>query len=60
MRKPVDMNEISVAGYSRIIVFRDENLFKAVLAANPYLKAIYGEREIDKELFPGLYIAGVI
>ena len=56
---PVDMTEISVDDYSKIIVFQDEQLFKGVLEANPHLKAVYGERELDKELFPELYIAGV-
>lgn len=57
--KPVDACGMRVDGYSEIIVYRDEQLFKAMLEANPHIKPIYGERELDKELFPGLYVAGV-
>lgn len=45
--------------YNQVIVFRDEDFFNLVLAANPNMEAIIGKDEEVKKLFPGVYIAGI-
>lgn len=56
---PVDSVGLIVDDYSRLIVFRDRDLFHEVLEANPHLVPVHGHTEQDEECFPGLYVAGV-
>ena len=45
--------------YNQLIVFRNEEAFLEVLAANPHMEAIIGASPDSKRDFPGVYIAGV-
>lgn len=56
--RPTDSLGLWVTEYKQIIIFRDEDLFLAVLEENPHMTALYGTKDHEKELFPGLYIAG--
>ena len=47
-------------GYDQIIVFKDEELFKEIVAANPRMTAIMGADELTKGMFPGVFIAGLL
>lgn len=40
-----------------IMVFKDESEFKEALRSNQYLVPLFGGRDVEKEIFPGLYIA---
>lgn len=45
--------------YETIIVFRDENAFKEIIAANPNMIAVMGADDYTKKNFPGVFIAGI-
>ena len=56
----IDAIGISVQGYDTLIVFRDENAFLKVIAANPNIMAVMGAEDYTKKNFPGVFIAGII
>lgn len=58
--KPCDAMEILVHEYKKIIVFRDEDVFKGMVEASPCLKAIYGTKDYERQMYPGLYVAAVV
>lgn len=58
--KSCDSVGILTKGYAQIIAFRDENAFLETLEANPHLEPLYGTKDDEKRLFPGLYLAGYI
>lgn len=47
-------------GYDQIIVFKDEELFNEIVAANPRMSAIMGADDHTKKEFPGVFIAGLV
>lgn len=47
-------------GYNQIIVFKDEELFKEIMAANPHMTAIMGADDHTRKEFPGVFIAGLV
>lgn len=47
-------------GYDQIIVFKDEELFKEIVAANPRMTAIMGADDHTRKEFPGVFIAGLM
>lgn len=57
---PCNTVGILTNGYSQIIAFRDESCFLKVLETNPNLQPLYGTKDYEKQMFPGLYIAGYI
>lgn len=54
----VDSIGISTQGYDTLIVFRDEDAFRKVIAANPNMMAVIGADDYTKKNFPGVFIAG--
>lgn len=42
---------------SLILVYKNETEFKEALENNRYLIPLFGGRDVEKEVFPGLYIA---
>lgn len=40
-----------------IMVFKSEDEFTEALKSNQYLVPLFGGRDVEKEIFPGLYIA---
>ena len=48
--KTSDAVEVIVSGYSKIVVFRDEQAFLDALEMNPQLKALYGTKAYEKQL----------
>lgn len=58
--KPCDAMEIPVHGYKKIIVFRDEEAFKGMVEASPCMEAIFGTKDYEKQMYPGLYVAAVV
>ncbi len=57
--KIVDSYGFSAREYSQIILFRSEETFKEVVAANPNMTAIIGADDHTKEILPGVFLAGV-
>ena len=55
----VDSLGIRTEECSQIMVFCDEKAFLSTLEANPHIKALFGAKEHEKRMFPGIYIAGV-
>ncbi len=51
---------VHVDDCSMIIIFDNEQLFHGAVEANPHLKYLVGKSEHDRQLVPGVYIAGVI
>lgn len=51
---------ICVDGYSKIVLFHDEDTFNTILAVNPRFEALFGNEEHEKKMFPGIYIAGIM
>lgn len=45
--------------YRRIIVFRDEEVFRETMAANPNMTAIMGVDGLTRKTFPGIFVAGI-
>ena len=60
-KEPGRTDSFGFAGseYNQVIVFRNEEAFLEVLAANPHMEAIIGAGPDSKRDFPGVYIAGV-
>lgn len=54
----VDAIGISAQGYDTLIVFRDEDAFRKVIAANPNMMAVIGADDYTRINFPGVFIAG--
>ncbi len=60
MRKyDIDSYGFRAEEYETIIVFRDEDSFQKVIAANSNMTAIIGIDDYTKKNFPGVFIAGI-
>lgn len=59
MDKKVSAIGFATHGYGQIVVFANEGEFNEIVAANPNMTAIVGSDEHTKELFPGVFVAGV-
>ena len=56
---PSDAYGFAGAAYNQIIVFRSGAAMNTAIAANPHMTAIMGADGYTKEMFPGVYIAGI-
>ena len=55
----IDSYGFAGSAYNQIIVFKDGDMFRQILDANPNMVAIVGASEETIRNFPGVYIAGI-
>ncbi len=56
--KVADMLEINVAGFSKIVVTGNQQLFDGMLSLEERLEPLFGAEPYQREIYPDLFVAG--